>query len=184
MRVISSVKKGGTVKEALKKTADQINEKLSDIPGSIAGIKSSIDVGISGTKVQLVATVDEKHIRSKKIFWVNEGATSEEKALNQAEERINKKIEKISGEIADFHLKPISPPLPKRIYVTMIVGVNEKVPEEIGSLTTEERRARLSEILSLLGNKANAINISKTAEIFNVSRDVIYRDLEKMDFER
>lgn len=184
MRVLSSEKTGGTVQEALKKVSFHVNEELSKTPGSIAEFKPSINVGVSGASARLIVIVDEKKIRSKNILWVNEGGSSREEALSRAKEKINSEIKNISGEVADSHIEFVSPPLPKRVYVTIILGVNEKVPEKIGKLNTEERRARIFEILSLLGNEAKALNISEISKIFKVSRDTIYKDLEKLGFNR
>ncbi len=184
MQILGSTGNGGTVKEALQNAAENTNEKLSNVPGSIAGIKTDLNVGLSGAKVQLVTTVEDRKNRAKKILWTNEGGSNEAEALSKAQERLNPKIEEISGEIADFHLEFLSPPLPQRIYVTIIIGVNKTVPKETDNLNTEERRARVREIINLLGGKASAINISKTAKAFNVTRDVIYRDIEKLGFER
>lgn len=184
MRLLSVTKNGSTVKEALEKATSSINDELGNVPGSINGLETEINVGLSGAKVQLFLTVDDKKVCSKRIFWVNEGGTSEAEALSLAKENLNLRMGKFSGEIADFHFQFISPPLPKRVYVTIIIATNEKVPEKVKNLSTEERRARLNHIINLLGNEAGAINISKTAKTFDVTRNVIYRDLEKLGFER
>lgn len=184
MRIISSKYGGGTVKEALDRVGKEINRKLADTPGSISSFESEINVGFAGANVRLIVTVDEREIQNKRFIWVNRGGSNEEEALTKAEEEMNPVMEKIRGEIADFYIEFVSPPLPQRVYVTMIAGVNESVPEETEELTAKERRARIARIVNLLGNEPDAVNISKTAEIFGVSRDIIYRDLEKMGFER
>ncbi|KXA96429.1 hypothetical protein AKJ39_04625 [candidate division MSBL1 archaeon SCGC-AAA259J03] len=184
MRIISSVKKERAVKAAVRKVSDELNDKLSRISGRISEINAKIDVGFSGATVRLVVIVDREKVRSKKIFWANKGSSNEKEALRLAEKEMNPKIENISGEIADSHIQFVSPPIPQRVYVTMIAGVNEKVPEKVGKLSTDERRARLSEILLLVDNEPKAINISKIAQIFEVSRDTIYKDLTRLGHER
>lgn len=184
MQILGSTGNGGTIREALQEAAKTTNKKLSNTPGSIAEIETDLNVGVSGGKVQLVVTVEDKKTRPKKIIWANKGGSNEEEAISKAKEKLNPKIEKISGEIADFHLKFVSPPLPQRTYVTIILGVNETIPKKTKNLNTEERRARLREIINLLGGEASTINISKISKVFNVTRDVIYRDIEKMGFDR
>ncbi len=184
MRIIGSIENGGSVKEALQKIGKTTNEKLSNTPGSIAGIETNINVGLSGAKIQLILTIDDKKNKPKKILWTNKGGSNEGEALSKAQEELNPKIEKLSGEIADYHLEFLSPPLPQRIYVTIIIGINETIPQTTHNLDTEERRARLREIINQLGGEATAINISKTANVFGVTRDVIYRDIEKLGFSR
>lgn len=184
MRIISSTKKASSVKKTLKSISDELNRKMKKIPGSIAKLKTDINVGASGAKTRIIVAIDEEEICNKRIIWSNKGGSNEEEALRYAEEEINPKIERISGKIADFHTEFVSPPIPKRTYVTIIAGINEKTPKETTGLNTEERRARIKEILNLLGNKPEAINISKTAETFQVSRDIIYRDLEKLGIKR
>lgn len=184
MEVLSTSKSSGTVKEALKEASKEINKKLSKTPGSISELNVDINVGISGANVQILVTVEDKKERSKKIVWTNQGGSNEEEALTRAKGKINPKIKNIYGEIADFHMEFVSPPLPKRVYVTILVAINGKVSKKTKNLTTRERRSRIKEILSLVGGEANAINISKIAETFDVSRDVIYNDLEKIGTER
>jgi len=72
----------------------------------------------------------------------------------------------------------------RRTYVTLIVAVNQRIPEEVGKLTADERRGRLAAAIHMLGNDPNAVNLSHVAKIFDVSRDVIYEDLKKLGTRR
>ena len=44
--------------------------------------------------------------------------------------------------------------------------------------------ANTQKTLELLGNAPNSLNIAHVAEIFGVSRSIIYRDLEALGYER
>jgi len=184
LKVISSSKKESNVKKALKKATKELNKKLKTEPGSISKINLKTHVGLPGASIDLLTILDDKKHTSKKIAWVNSGGSTEKQALQQAEEKINPKISEIQGELADYHIEYISPPLPKKVYVTMLLAINEKIPESTENLTTSDRRARINQIISLTGGNAKSINISELANTFNVSRDVIYNDLKKLEIER
>lgn len=113
MRILSSISGGGTVKEALEKVAGEINEKISKTPGSISTFESEVNVGFAGANVRLVVTVDERKIQNKRIIWANRGGSNEKEALTKAEREMNSEMEKIEGEIADFHIEFLSPPSPR-----------------------------------------------------------------------
>ncbi len=184
LKLISSSKKGSNVKKALEEATKEVNKNLINEKGSIAKINLKTNVGLPGASVDLLVTIDDKKQVNKKIAWVNAGGSTEEKALQRAKEEINPKINEIDGELADSHIEYISPPMPKKIYVTILLGINEKVPEKTENLTKSERRARIRQIINLTGGNAKIINISELAKTFNVSRDVIYNDLNKLDIER
>jgi DNA invertase Pin-like site-specific DNA recombinase len=147
-------------------------------------LDADIHSGISGATARLVVAVDESDLRPKCILWANEAGDSEGAAFRRAQEKINIQLAKLRGEIAGFYSKVIAPPLPKRTYVTLIVAVNEEVPEEISELDSSERRERLAALLRLLGNDTRAINLARIAKIFGVSRDTVYKDLEKLGAKR
>lgn len=181
---MSSIKRGRSVRKALERTAAELNDMLVKSQGRITKLDANIDSGISGATVRIVAAVDESDIRPKCIIWANEVGTGEAKALRRAQEKINTRLAKLRGEVAGFYLKFITPPIPKRTYATLIVAVNEEVPEKAGKLSSEERRERLAAVLRLLGNDPKTINLAQMAKVFDVSRDTIYKDLHDLGAER
>ncbi len=184
MEVITCSKKGNEVRKALKKAAEEVNEKLSKKTGSIAKIDVTTNVGLPGAKINLIVTIDDSKERSKKILWTNKGGASEEDALTKAKESINKKFESEKGELADSYIEYTSPPMPQKVYVTILLAVNGKVSKKTDNLTTQERRARINEMVNLAGGNPKTINISKMADCFNVNRDIIYNDLKKLGLKR
>ena len=181
---MSSVKHGANVRKALERAAAELNEKLARAQGRIARMDASVDSGIAGATVRIIAAVDESDLRPKCILWANEVGGSEEVALRRAQERVNAQLAKLRGEVAGFYMKFITPPLPKRTYATLIIAVNEEVPEKIGKLGSSERRERLAAVFRLLGNDPKAINLAQMAKIFGVSRDTIYKDIRDLGLER
>jgi len=183
LQLLSSVQHGSNVRKALERASSELNKALAEIPGRITKLDASVDSGISGASVRLVLTVDENDFRPKCILWVNEGGGNVKKALSKARDKLNSRLSKLHGEIADFYLKFITTPL-KRTYATLIVAINEDIPKKLGKLSSRERRERLASILRLLGNNPKAINLAGVAKSFGVSRDTIYHDLEIMGFKR
>lgn len=171
------------MRKALELATGELNEMLAKIQGRITKLDVSVDFGIKST-VRIVVVVDESDIRLKRVLWANEAGGSEETALSRAQEKINAQLSKIHGEVAGFYMKFISPPVPKRTYATLLVAVNEEVPEKIGKLDSAERRERLAAALKLFGNDSRAINLAQIAKIFGVSRDTIYKDLHEIGIER
>lgn len=172
------------MRKALDRAAVELNEMLAKSQGRITKLDANIDSGMSGATVRIVTAVDESDIRPKYILWANEVGTGEAKALRRAQEKINARLAKLRGEVAGFYLKFITPPLPKRKYATLIVAVNEEVPEKVGKLSSGERRERLAAVLRLLGNDSKTINLAQMAKVFDVSRDTIYKDLHDLGAER
>lgn len=172
------------MRKALERTATEINGMLAKTQGRITKLDANVDSGISGATVRVVAIVDESDLRPKYILWANEAGGNDRTALRRAQEKINVQLAKLRGEIAEFYLKFINPPLPKRIYATLIVAVNEEVPEKVGKLGSGERRERLAAMLRLLGNDSKAINLAQVAKIFGISRDTVYKDLQDLGIER
>lgn len=172
------------MQKALERTASELNELLAKTQGRITKLDANIDSGISGATVRIVTAVDESDLRSKYIIWANEVGGGEATALRRAREKINARLVKLRGEVAGFYLKFITPPIPKRTYATLIVAVNEEIPEKVGKLSLGERRERLAAVLRLLGNDPKAINLAQMAKVFGVSRDTIYKDLYDLGAER
>ncbi len=172
------------MRRALERATAEINQMLAKTQGRITKLDANIDSGLAGATVRVVVAVDESDVRPKCIQWANEVGSSEETALRRAREKINAQLARLRGEIVGVYLKFITPPIPKRTYATLIVAVNEEVPEKVGKLSSEERRERLAAVLRLLGNDSRAINLAQMANIFGVSRDTIYKDLRDLGVER
>ena len=64
----------------------------------------------------------------------------------------------------------------------MIGAVNEIALED--AQDTIMRRQRIGKVLELLNNNPAAINIASVAEVFGVSRTIIYKDLDTIGFNR
>jgi hypothetical protein len=171
------------VRKALELAVGELNQMLAKTQGRITKLDVSVDFGIKST-VRLVVVVDESDIKLKRVLWANEAGGNEETALNRAREKINAQLSKLHGEVAGFYMKFISPALLKRTYATLLVAVNEEIPEKVGKLDSVERRERLAAALKLFGNDPKAINLAQMAKIFGVSRDTIYKDLHELGIER
>ena len=182
--MISSAHRAVSVRPALEKVAAELNEKLAKIPGCITKMDANVSAGVAGASVRVTVALDESDIHPKYIIWANEVGVNEGSALRRAEEKVNAQLSELRGQIAGFHLQSIAPPLVRRTYVTLIVAVNQRMPEEVGKLTADERRERLAAAIHMLGNDPNAVNLSHVAKIFDVSRDVIYEDLKKLGTRR
>lgn len=172
------------MRKALTQVAAELNEKLAKVQGCITKMEASVDSGLIGATARITLMIDESDVRPKCILWVNEVGGSERVALLCAQKKINTRLAKLRGEVAGFYLKLITPPLPKRAYATLIVAVNEEMPQKIGKLSMGERRERLAAVLRLLGNDPKAINLAQVAKTFGVSRDTIYKDLQELGIER
>ena len=184
LRVLSSTHRAVSVRPALEKVAAELNEKLAKIPGYITKMDANVSAGVAGASVRVTVALDESDVRPKCIIWANEVGRNEGSAIRRAEEKVNVQLSKLRGQIAGFHLQSIAPPLVRRTYVTLIVAVNQQIPEKVGKLTADERRERLAAAIHMLGNDPNAVNLSHIAKIFDVSRDVIYEDLKKLGAKR
>jgi len=184
LRVLSSTHRAVSVRPALEKVAAELNEKLAKISGCITKMDANVSAGVAGASVRVTVALDESDVRPKCIIWANEVGVNEGSALRRAEEKVNAQLSELRGQIAGFHLQSIAPPLVRRTYVTLIVAVNQRILEEVGKLTADERRGRLAAAIHMLGNDPNAVNLSHVAKIFDVSRDVIYEDLKKLGTRR
>lgn len=172
------------MRKALEQVAAELNETLARTQGRITKLDVDTYSGVAGAIVRVVTVVDESDFRSKYIIWANEVGATDEKALRRAQEKINARLAKLHGEVAGFYLKFITPMIPKHTYATIIIAVNEQMPEKVGKLASEERRERLAAMLRLLGNDPKPINLVQVAKIFGVSRDTVYRDLEELGIKR
>ena len=172
------------MRKALEQAAGELNGRLEKTRGCITKMDASVDSGIAGATVRIITVVDESNVRPKSVIWANEAGRNDKKALNRAQEKINAQLARLHGYIAGFYWKFITPPIPKRTYATLIVAINEEVPEEMGKLSSDERRERLAVVLRLFGNDPKAINLVQVAKTFGVSRDTLYKDLQELGAER
>lgn len=184
MKIVTSSEKAPSVEKALGRAIGNANERLSDMSGRISKMEAGVDAGMSGGSVSISVAVDESRTAFKRLIWANESGSDERNALERAEEKVNERMHRHEGEVVSFHQEIISPPVPQRIYATLIVGVNEEIEDQVQDLTPSERRERLSSALQLLGNDSKTVNISRLAEVFGVSRDTIYRDLDRLGVDR
>ncbi len=183
LQVLSCFRRAANVRRALELVAAELNKNLTKTQGRITKMEARVTSGIAGATAHISLAVDESDVRPKYIIWANELGGNEMVALARAQRKLNKQLEKIRGEVAGFYLKIITP-LPRRTYVTLIISVNEEIPEKIEGLSMEERRARLLAVLRLVGNDPKAINLVQVAKAFGVSRDTLYKDLEKLGVNR
>lgn len=183
MRIVGVSRSAGDVKTALETAKKEINEKLEGLNGRITRFNASVDAGVGGASVEVTVCVEGIDPVEKKILGVNERGVGEQGALKRAEQAINEKLEKTQGEVAGFHVKTITTPL-QRTYTTIIAAVNKYRRIDPKGLHVKQRRERLKGVIRSLGDNPHALNISKVAEIFDVSRDIIYRDLEELGYRR
>ncbi|MFQ6050546.1 MAG: hypothetical protein ACE5K4_02520 [Candidatus Hydrothermarchaeota archaeon] len=183
MRIVGVCKSGSDVKTALEKAGEEINKKLTGIGGNIEKMRVSIEAGVGGAVIEIALSVSGDNYAKKKVVFVNERGISEEQALKNAERKINNILKDLNGSIADFFVKTTTTPIPGRVYSTIIVAINENSQTEI-PVDKGSRREILRNAISLLGGDPKALNISKVAEIFTVSRDIIYKDLEELGYKR
>ncbi len=184
MQVLSCVQRAKSVRKALEQAAAELNGMLEKTQGCMTKMDASVDSGIAGATVKIIIVLEENKVRPKSILWANEAGRNEKKALARAQEKVNAQLARLHGEIVDFYWKFITPPIPKRTYATLIVAINEEVPEEIRKLNSDERRERLAAVLRLFGNDPKAINLVQVAKTFGVSRDTLYKDLQELGIER
>lgn len=184
MQVLSCVQRAKNVRKALERAVAELNGRLVKTQGCITKMDARVDSGIAGATVRVVTVVDESNVKPKSVLWANEAGSNEKRALSRAQEKINAQLARLHGEIVGFYWKFITPPIPKRTYATLIVAINEEVPEKVRKLSSDERRERLAAVLRLLGNDPKAINLAQVAKAFGVSRDTIYNDLRELGIER
>ncbi len=183
MRILNATGTSVDVSTALDMAIESINSQLSKVPGSINTVDIDINLGVvEGATVTITIALNGSLPIKKGIIGVNVRGVSREQSIKKASDTLNKFLENKDGEIVYVYQKTVDTHLPGRVYTTLIVAVNEKEIQEVRD--AEERRERLKTILQLLGNDPSAINIARVAEIFGVSRTIIYRDLETLGMKR
>jgi len=182
MRIISKTATGNDVGTALDKAIESINEELKKVDGIITSAEYEINLGVSGASVSITLAINGSEPRKKEVIGVNVRGYSRENSVAKAAKLINSFLENKRGEIVSVYTKTIDTPLPGRVYTTMIVAINEEDTEEV--MDAEIRRKRIKRALELLNNDPSVINVARVAEVFGVSRTIIYRDLEALGFKR
>ncbi|WP_456474685.1 hypothetical protein [Candidatus Pyrohabitans sp.] len=182
MKIISKTATGNDVGTALDRAVDSINQELKKVDGIITSAEYEINIGVSGASVNITVTINGSEPKKKEIIGVNVRGYSRENSVAKAAGLINSFLENKEGEIVSVYTKTIDTPLPGRVYTTMIVAINEKGLEE--ARDAEIRRERIKRALELFNNDPAVINVARVAEVFGVSRTMIYRDLEALGFRR
>jgi hypothetical protein len=182
MKVISKSRTSGDVNTALYEALVQMNKDLKNVAGVITKLGCEISVRPSGAYVSLTTVINGEQQSHKEIFGVNIRRVNRERSISNATEELNGLLKDKNGDIVDIYSKTAAA-LPGRFYTTMIAAINERakepaVKDAIG------RRERIKKTLELLNNAPAAINIARVAEVFGVSRSMIYRDLEVLGFDR
>ncbi len=183
MRVVNATGTGVDVGSALDIALKEINKQLSQVPGIITHSYVDISFGVASATVTLTLAVNGSEPRKKEVLGVNVRGITKEQSIKKATDKLNSMLVKKKGEIAFVYNKTVDTHLPGRVYTTLIVGVNESEIRDIKG-DVKDRRERLRASLELLNNDPNALNIARVAEIFGVSRTVIYKDLEILGFKR
>jgi hypothetical protein len=182
MRVLSKSKSGPEVGIALQNVINEMNEELKKIDGIISKTECDVSFGPLAVTVTATVVINGSEPRHKELIGVNERGVSREHAMKKATEKLNQLLADKEGEIADIFTKTIVTPLPGRVYTTIIASINEDVLEKAHDANI--RRQRIKRILQLMDNNPSAINIASVADIFGVSRTMIYKDLEALGFKR
>lgn len=182
MRIITRSIAGGDIGSALAKGVREINEELEKVDGRITKAYTEISIGPSGWYVTINVAVSGNTPHKKSIIGINRKGRNLEASTKNASEKLNKIIADKKGEVVDVFTKSIPTPLSGRMYTTIVAAINEDVFMPANNVTL--RRQRLKNTLEFLNNDPKAINISKIAEVFGVSRGIIYKDLEEMGFKR
>ncbi|MFQ5975852.1 MAG: hypothetical protein ACE5J5_06030 [Candidatus Hydrothermarchaeales archaeon] len=182
MKIISLSKSEGDVGQALTSSVSELNEKLKSIDGLITKTECDISAGPSGAAVTITLVINGDEPFHKEIIGVNQKGWSREHSMKKAEAELNEIMKEKKGRISDVYVKSIVSPLPGRVYTTIVASINEDVIEEVSSAAS--RRSRIKKALELFNDDPASINVARVAEIFGVSRTMIYRDLESMDYHR
>lgn len=182
MKIITKSVGSGDIGSALSRCVKEINAELEKIDGSITKAYTEASVYPSGWYVTINVAVSGNAPHKKEIIGVNQRGRKFESSMKKATEKLNEIIENKEGEVMDVFTKNISTPLSGRKYTTIVAAINEAtfMPAQNAAL----RRQRLKNVLESLNNDPKAINISRVAEVFGVSRGIIYKDLEELGFKR
>ncbi len=182
MKVISKAKASRNVNTGLHEAVTQVNKELKNVNGVITKLECDISVRPSGAYVSVMVTVNGDQPWRKEIFGVNTRGANREHSVKKATKSLNELLKDKGGGIVGVYSKTATS-LPGRVYTTMIAAVNEDETQPTVN-DANSRRERIKKTLELLDNTPEAINIAKVAEIFGVSRSMIYRDLEVLGFDR
>jgi len=182
MKIIARSTKSGDIGNSLNKCVREINEELKKVDGRITKAYADVAVIPSGGYVTINVVVSGDTPRKKSIVGINQAGKTLEMSMKKATGELNGIIARKEGEVVDVFTKTISAPLSGRMYTTIVAAINEEafMPANNAAL----RRHRLRNMLGLLNNDPKAINISKVAEVFGVSRGIIYKDLEELGLKR
>ncbi len=182
MRIIAKSIKRGDVESSLKKCVKEINEELEKVDGRITKADVEVSVIPSGGYVTIHVAVSGNAPHKKSVIGINRGGENFEMSMKMATKKLNSIMSGKKGEVVDVFTKNISTPILGRTYTTIVAAINEDVfmPANNAAL----RRQRLKKTLELLNDDPKAINISKVAKVFGVSRLIIYKDLEELGFKR
>ncbi len=182
MKVISKVRSSRSVNKALRGALKEVNIELGSVDGLITKLECEVSLIPSGALVSIMTTVNGDDKCHKEVLGVNTRGGNGDTSVRKAAGGLNELLKDKNGEIIDIYSKTVAP-LPGRVYTTMIAAVNETDKGPIVK-DTGARRERIKKTLELLGNSPNSLNIARVAEIFGVSRSIIYRDLEVLGYER
>lgn len=182
MRLLSRTKGSTTVSDALEEVIKELNKELTEVDGLINKIACNISAGPAGASVTISIIVNGSEPRKKRVIGVNEKGINREHSMKKATEKLNKLLQGMDGELVDVYVKTIVTPVPGRVYTTIVGAVNESLLEEAQS--SSMRRLRIKKALELFNNNPSAINVASVAEVFGVSRTIIYKDLEALGFKR
>jgi hypothetical protein len=177
MHIVSAFERGHNVEEALDNTVLKINEQLRSTDGLIDKIDFQVDVGYSGATVSITISLNGDDPLHTEIIGVNQRGINNSQALKKATQVMNNALQHRDGTIQDFVVKNIEP-IPGRAYSTIIAAINEDLVED--PVDAEGRRQRLKKALDLLKREPSCLNIAKVADVFQVSRKMIYHDLEAL----
>jgi hypothetical protein len=182
MKIISRSIGSGDIESALAKSVKEINKELEGVDGKITKACVETSVYPSGWYVTINVAVSGNSPHKKSIIGINQKGKNLEQSMKRATEQLNSIIANKEGEVVDVFSKTISTPLSARKYTTIVAAINEdaSMPAKNAAL----RRARLKNSLALLNNDSKSINVSKVADVFGVSRSIIYKDLEELGFKR
>ncbi len=181
MNLVSAFERGHNVEEALDAAVKRVNEQLKTVDGLIDKIDFQVDVGYSGATVSVMLSLNGDAPFHTEVIGVNQRGINNSQALKKATQVMNNALLHRKGTIQDFTVENIEP-IPGRAYTTILVAINEdliKEPQDAAG-----RRRRLKKALDLLSRDPATLNIAKIAEVFGVSRKMIYHDLESIGIAR
>ncbi len=180
--LLSRTKGGGTVNNALGEVLKELNAELRGVDGLITSMNCDLHAGPMGASVSISLVINGNEPRTKRVVGVNEKGINRENSMERAYKRFNETMNLKNGELVDVFVKTMATRLPGRVYTTIIGAVNEVLLEE--AQDSRVRRRRIKKALELLNNEPSAINVASVAEVFGVSRTIIYKDLDSLGFNR